>query len=183
MRRIYEENGIIHYYGNLAGYITENVAVIDAIFDKNDLRNFATRELGKSVEVKEEISKRLSLEEGESKTGTDGRVRPGGIRLKTLGLQIFQLGKESPLEERFISLQKRQERGFKEPGKAEYDLVYEGEVERFDLEDIWERFARSVPKDFGGHALSISDVVVFTDGESERSFYLDQSGFTEIEFS
>lgn len=183
MRQLYEENGILHYYGNLAGYITENSVVIDAIFDKKDLRDFIAGELGKSVEVKEGISKRLSLEDDESKSGANGMVRKGVVRLKTLGIQIFQLSKESPLEERFISLQKRQERGFKEPCKAEYDLVYEGEVERFDLEDIWERFARSVPKDFGGHALSISDVVVFTDGESERSFYLDQSGFTEIEFS
>lgn len=173
MQRIYEENGIIHYYGNLAGYITDENIVIDAIFDKKDLRDYLAGEIGKPIESREGISKMLS-----EKGCVDGKV----IGSHSLAIQIYQLGKESPLEERFISLSKRQERGFPKPNRKEYDLVYEGEVAQFDLEFIWERFARSVPKDFGGHALSISDVVVLSDGKEERSFYLDQSGFTEIEF-
>lgn len=167
MNKTYEEDGIIHYYGNLAGFIDGNILVVDPLFDKKEIRNLAAN-LELKVEVKEGTYKELN-------EGIKGSA-------KTLKLAIYQLTRDTPLEERFISLSKRKELGFRAPDREEYDQIYEGEVEKFDLEDIWERFARSVPKDFGGHALSISDIVMLSDGDNERSFYLEPSGFTEIEF-
>lgn len=169
MKKLYSEEGIIHYYGNMAGYIDGNKMIIDPLFDKKEIR-----ELAAQMEVVVEVV------EGTYKNLTEGKI--ASEVTKVLSLKIFQLNKDSPLEERFISLSKREERGFIKPNRAEYDQIYEGEVEKFDLEDIWERFARCVPRDFGGHALSISDIVELSDGENIRCFYLEPSGFTEIEF-
>lgn len=83
---------------------------------------------------------------------------------------------------RFISLAEREKRGFEEPQQKEYALVYEGEVDTFSLEDVWEKFGRRVPKDFEGHALSISDVVEFSDEKASRYFYVEPKGFAEIVF-
>ena len=66
--------------------------------------------------------------------------------------------------------------------RQEYALVYEGEVDTFSLEDVWEKFGRRVPKDFEGHALSISDVVEFSDEMASRYFYVEPKGFAEIVF-
>ena len=38
------------------------------------------------------------------------------------------------------------------------------------------------PEGFQGHALSISDVVEFADGEVSRFFYVEPSGYEEIRF-
>lgn len=52
----------------------------------------------------------------------------------------------------------------------------------FSLEDVWEKFGRRVPRDFEGHALSISDVVEFSDEMASRYFYVEPKGFAEIVF-
>ena len=45
-----------------------------------------------------------------------------------------------------------------------------------------EKYGRRVPEGFQGHALSISDVVEFADGEVSRFFYVEPSGYEEIRF-
>ena len=57
-------------------------------------------------------------------------------------LRIYQLGQDSPIMMRFISLAEREKRGFEKPQQKEYALVYEGEVDTFSLEDVWEKFGR-----------------------------------------
>ena len=83
---------------------------------------------------------------------------------------------------RFVSRAERNRRGFDKPQLQEYVPVYEGEVDTFHLEDVWEKFGRRVPGDFKGHALSISDVVEFSDETASRFFYVEPKGFAEIEF-
>ena len=97
-------------------------------------------------------------------------------------IRIYQLKQDSPLLMRFISLAERAKRGFEKPQQTEYVLVYEGEVDTFSLEDVWEKFGRRVSRDFEGHALSISDVVEFSDEKASRFFYVEPKGFTEIVF-
>lgn len=173
MRNIYSRNGILYYYGNPAGYITEGKAVVDTVFCKDDLRQHLEEKEGLSVEVREGIYDRL-MEGGDA--GQAG-VPETGRRLK-----IYQLDEDSPLMMRYISLAEREKRGFGVPQRSEYRLAYEGEVDRFDLEAVWEKFGNGIPKGFEGHALSISDVVEFADGTAERRFYVEPRGFTEISF-
>jgi len=171
-----EENddGILWYYGNIAGFSDGNRVIIDAIFNKEDLKNFIRKKTDKPIEVRTGVYE--SICDGSFNLGNEAGV-------KKMTLRIYQLLPESPLEMRFISLNKRKEKDFGNPRKEEYGVVYEGEINRFDLEDIWERFARIAPKDLGGHALSISDVVELTDGEDSRFFYIEPEVFTEIDFA
>ena len=62
---------------------------------------------------------------------------------------------------RFISLAERKKRGYDRPRREEYVRVYEGEIENYSLEEVWEKYGRRVPEGFQGHVLSISDVVEF----------------------
>lgn len=41
---------------------------------------------------------------------------------------------------------------------------------------------RAVPENFEGHALAISDVIEFADGDASRFFYIDAAGYEEIQF-
>ena len=40
MKRIYVQNGIVFYYGNPAGYLGDGKAVIDCMFQKEELVSF-----------------------------------------------------------------------------------------------------------------------------------------------
>lgn len=79
-------------------------------------------------------------------------------------------------------LAERKKRGYDRPRREEYVRVYEGEIENYSLEEVWEKYGRRVPEGFQGHALSISDVVEFADGEVSRFFYVEPSGYEEIRF-
>lgn len=65
-----------------------------------------------------------------------------------------------------------------------YDMVYQGNVEAGDLEDVYRIFNTEHPQDFNGHSLSVSDVVEVVDGqEPVPGFYFcDCIGFQRVEF-
>ena len=173
MKNIYFQNEILFYYGNPAGYLHDGTVVLDALFHKAELVRYIREKKQAEIEIREGVYDRLS--EGGVETGAEA---PGTERR----LRIYQLGQESPLMMRFVSLAERQKRGYGQPQKSEYILVYEGEAGKFDLEAVWDRFGQRAPSDLAGHALSISDVVEFADGEASRFFYVEPSGYEEIEF-
>ena len=172
MKNIYFCEGILIYYGNPAGYLSDGVVVLDPIFDKREIMDYLSEKENLAVEIRAGVYDRLSEGGGIEPAGTEN----GGRRIK-----IYQLKQDSPFMMRFVSLAERKRRGFDKPQMQEYVLVYEGEVDTFHLEDVWEKFGRRVPGDFKGHALSISDVVEFSDGEASRFFYVEPKGFAEIE--
>lgn len=167
-----ERDGVVRYYGNPAGFVQGDKVLIDAIFYKEDLISYVEKKMGKKPEAKEGILKILCDEDGV----------PASPVLHKLGVKIWQLKSDTPFEMRFVTLFGRKERGFGAPKRDEYRIVWEGEVEKFDLEELWERFARCTPADFEGHCLSVSDVVEMTDGEESRFFYVETETFAEIEF-
>lgn len=174
MKKIYVQNGILYYYGNPAGYLRGETIVLDSLFEKEELIRYIREKEQAEVEVRPGVYDRLAetgaVTEKEPVSGEERRLR------------IYQLGQESPLMMRFISLAERKKRGYGKPQREEYTLVYEGEIRKFDLEAVWEKFRLKAPQDFSGHALSISDVVEFAEGNSSRFFYVEPSGYEEVVF-
>lgn len=173
MRNIYFQDKILFYYGNAAGYVHDGTVVLDSLFNKEELVRYIREKEQAEVEIREGVYDRLS--EGGAVSGT--KSCGGGKKLR-----IYQLSQESPFMMRFVSLAEREKRGYGQPRRDEYALVYEGEVEKFDLEAVWEKFGQKAPADSAGHALSISDVVEFADGDESRFFYVEPAGYEEIGF-
>ena len=65
--------------------------------------------------------------------------------------------------------------------KANYELVYSAELTPgTSLEDIYTRFNIDHPKDFKGHSLSVSDVVVLHQDGQDAAHYVDSAGFRQV---
>ena len=65
--------------------------------------------------------------------------------------------------------------------KANYELVYSAELTPgTSLEDIYTRFNIEHPKDFKGHSLSVSDVVVLHQDGQDAAHYVDSFGYKEV---
>ena len=65
--------------------------------------------------------------------------------------------------------------------KANYELVYSAELTLgTSLEDIYTRFNIDHPKDFKGHSLSVSDVVVLHQNGQDAAHYVDSFGYKEV---
>ena len=175
MKRIDIVDGILYYYGNPAGCVSGETAILDTMFQKEELIRFLTEKGIENPVFRGGVYDQLSEDSGTEKTITIDRKEPKKFR-------IYQLGQDSPIMMRFISLAERKKRGYDRPRREEYVRVYEGEIENYSLEEVWEKYGRRVPEGFQGHALSISDVIEFADGENSRFFYIEPSGYEEIRF-
>ena len=65
--------------------------------------------------------------------------------------------------------------------RANYELVYSAPLApETSLEDIYARFNIDHPKDFKGHSLSVSDVVVLHQNGQDTAHYVDSFGYKEV---
>ena len=65
--------------------------------------------------------------------------------------------------------------------KANYELVYSAPLApETSLEDIYTRFNIDHPKDFKGHSLSVSDVVVLHQNGQDAAHFVDSVGFRQV---
>ena len=65
--------------------------------------------------------------------------------------------------------------------RANYDLIYTAELTPgTSLEDIYTQFNIDHPKDFKGHSLSVSDVVVLHQNGQDTAHYVDSSGYRQV---
>ena len=94
---------------------------------------------------------------------------------------IYQLrGGEETRDYRFEPYERLQAAGLT-VDRANYDLVYTAPLnQNTSLEDIYRTFNIDHPKDFKGHSLSVSDVVVLHQNGQDTAHYVDSFGFTQV---
>lgn len=106
--------------------------------------------------------------------------------------RIYQLdlsgGKTVPFA--FAGLRKMREKGYEQPPAALYRLVYDGAIfcpsersERDVLEQIFTRYCDTLPEDFPGRNVAVSDVIELYGDNDRTYFYCDVDGFPGVKFS
>lgn len=96
--------------------------------------------------------------------------------------QIYQL-KDSPecRDLLFLGIDSVRQQTGKDIDLQNYKLMYQGELaEGVTLDDLYTRFNIDRPKDFTGHSLSVSDVIVVIGKGREDAYYVDSIGFAQI---
>lgn len=131
MKNIYFRDGILIYYGNPAGYLSEGTVVLDSIFDKEEIIAFLSGKEKLAVEIRSGVYDRLS--EG---GGMDMTVEAA----KGRRIRIYQLKQDSPFMMRFISLAEREKRGFENRSRRSMRLFTR---ERW-IPSVWKMSGRSL---------------------------------------
>lgn len=171
MKGITEQGGIISYYGNPAGYIKKDTAVVDRIFQTDELtRWLQSRNL--TADWADGVMERLLS--GEQILNSEQTQVLKAVR-------IWQLKPEVDIYKKFVSLDEV-EKEFGSPDPSDYQVVYDGHFGTNDLEAIYTRCNLSHPPGYEGHSLSMSDVVELYDQNGSSFYYCDRFGFREIEF-
>lgn len=98
-------------------------------------------------------------------------------------LQLKRTDKTMPL--RFVAMDYLIEHGLK-PECRNYDVIYCSQLhalpnKKDTLEALYTKFNLSIPDDFKGHSLSMSDIVILKDGDTLSAYYTDKVGFIELE--
>ena len=165
------EKDVVLYYNNPAGYIRDGKAVVDPLFQTEELTAFLSRQKD-IAEVKGTDSVYDRLVNGQ-------RDHPEAPLLKSC--RVWQLKPESDVRMRFISLDEfKKEYGT--PQMSDYQTVFDGEVETNDLEALYTKFNVAHPPGYTGHSLSMSDVLELYDDSGSSFHYCDRFGFKEISF-
>lgn len=166
------ENGTIRYYGNAAGYLSKGRAVVDPMFQNEELSLFLSRQREvKEVKWMDGVFDRLM---------NGQRDRPEAPLLKSC--RVWQLRPDVDIHMKFISFDEMQSR-YGPPDPANYQVVYDGEVDTNDLEGLYAKFnADERPPGYTGYSLSMSDVLELYDESGSEFHFVDRFGFQTVDF-
>lgn len=171
MKGIEIRNGIILYYGNAAGYVRSGRAVVDPLFQNGELASYLTGDKGLELEWRSGTFSRLA----------EGKPDPEGKLQMLKRCRVYQLKPDTDPRIKFIGYAELKER-FGEPDPACYAVVYDGEVETNDLDELYEKFNLEQPPGYEGYSLSMSDILELYDESGSSFYYVDRFGFPEISF-
>lgn len=124
----------------------------------------------------------------ESVSAEEASVRVDSMILRSYDgrFAVYQIAKESPAARyQYFNMDLMQKYGYSPRGDC-YDMVYCGSLDRTDrsdaeeLEMIYTRFNTTLPEDFYGHSLSVSDVVLINRGKEAKAYFVDSIGFKEL---
>ena len=104
-----------------------------------------------------------------------------------MDIKIYQINRTRDVDRiKFLGLDSLKDfRGIQDINSRIYDMVYQGNVEARDLEDVYRMFNTECPQDFKGHSLSVSDVVEVVEGPGMAPgfYFCDCIGFQRVEFN
>lgn len=93
---------------------------------------------------------------------------------------IYQLQYTEQRNYQFMGVNEAVRFGFEIHGK-DYELIYSDQLAPEDtLDSLFEKFNINHPRDFTGHSLSVSDVIVVNKDGTLKAYYVDSFGFEEL---
>lgn len=164
----------VYYYGNAAGYIDNGKAIIDTMFQNDELAAWLRSSQKLPVEYREGVYDRLAAG---TQYGNDSRNSP---TLQTC--RIWQLKPEVDPLIKFKDYDELLVLTHGPPDPANYRLVYECETGSDDLDDIYERLRDRPPPGFNGNPIAISDVIELCGEHGSEFHYIDRRDFVEVDF-
>jgi hypothetical protein len=112
----------------------------------------------------------------------EAAIESGFINAKEDTFAIYQImdDAEKARDYRFEGLNYLEQKGI-EVNRNNYVIVHtEPLTPETTLEGIFQKYNLDPPKDFSGHSLSVSDVVVLNKGSDITSHFVDSFGFAEL---
>lgn len=167
------KNGLISYYGNPAGYTEKNVAVMDSIFQSDELSAWLQNRSLTPQWADGVLERLLAGEQMEAGSETAAPLK---------NVRIWQLKPEVDVRMKFIGYAEMVE-SFGEPNPADYRIAYDGQLGTNELRAIDDRCRTNPPHGYNGHPLSMSDIVELYDSQSSEHYYCDRTRFKQIDFT
>lgn len=162
MTSILQRNGTVFYYGNPAGTIRDNRAVMDSMFQSEELEHWLAGH-GLSAEWTEGVYDRLV-------DGAPAMMDESAEPLKAC--RIWQISNSAPDTMRFASY-KAMAANHGAPDLDCYDLAFDGQVGTNDLEAIYSKFSDNLAPGFS-RTLAISDLIELYDSQGSSFYYVDK---------
>lgn len=172
MAGITQKSGYIFYYGNMAGYLDRQTAVVDPMFQSAEMSAWIDRQ-NLTPKWVSGVYERMAAGEVQGEEQTLAPLK---------NVRIWQMKAGVDWEKKFLGYNELVKMAA-EPRQRDYTAVYDGQLGTNDLEEIWNRFRFGEISEVAEHPLSISDVVELYDESGSVYFYIDRTNFRPIEFA
>lgn len=167
---IIDNHDRICFYGNPAGYLQENKAVVDPMFQNAELERWLTVKNHFEVEWQAGVFDKLA---------SGWNFAESAEQLKNV--RIWQLKPDADIRMKFIGYDALIDK-FCEPTHDSYRVAFDGTAGTNNLEEIYDKFNADHPVGFHGHSLTMSDVVELYDTNGSEFYYVDHFDFKAIDF-
>ena len=132
MKQIQIENGVIRYYGNRVGRVTEGCAVVDPMFQNEALESFLRKQRNiQKIQWQDGIYDRLANSQQDMESAK-------GLK----DVRIWQLRGDVDVHMKFLALS-QMEQQYGSPKPDFYIKVYEGASDTNDLEELYDETGSS----------------------------------------
>ena len=131
----------------------------------------------------EEYHVMVDTAEREAGQSVEAKLEADFVNAKEDTFAIYQImdGMEFTRDYRFEGMDYLEQRGL-EVNRNHYVLVHtEPLAQDMTLDDIYHKY-NDPPKDFSGHSLSVSDIIVLNKGGEITNHFIDRAGFEELLF-
>lgn len=166
------KNNLIIFNNNPAGYIKNQIATVDTMFTNKELEQWL-EDNSLTVKWQDGVFEKLALNRKFYETELAEPLK---------NVRIWQLKANFDIESHFVSYAEM-EKKHGEPNIENYAVLFDGELQTNDLEEIYTIFNQHHPQGFEGHSLSMSDVVELYDDNVSEFHYVDRFGFKGIQFN
>ena len=166
------KHSLIIYNKNPAGYTKNQVATVDSMFENNELAEWLEDE-GYSVKWEDGIFEKLALNRKFYETELAEPLKD---------VRIWQLKSDFDRDCRFVSFDEMTSK-HGDIDIDNYEVVFDGELQTNDLEQIYTIFNINHPQEYKGRSLSMADMVELYSDDSSSFHYVDKFGFIEVDFT
>jgi hypothetical protein len=173
MQRIEVKSGFIYYYGNPAGYIEDNKAVLDPMFKNDELTEWATKKKGLELEWRDGVFDRLSEGQIDKETGEEKKFKY---------CRIWQLKSDVDPLIKYIGYDELIQISGKPPDPTNYKVSLDFQPNTDNLDEICEKFDEQPHPDLIGGKINLSDIIEIYDKTGSEFNYADRRGFVEVNF-
>ena len=174
MQSIEVKSDFIYYYGNPAGYIENDKAVIDPMFKSDELTEWFKRNKGIGIDWRDSVFDRLSSGKMDTKTGD----------MKQSGeCRIWQLKPTADPLIKYIGYDELLRVQGCPPDPVDYQMALCFQPDTDSLDGICAKFDEHPHPDLVGGKVNLSDIIEIRGENGSEYHYADRVGFVEVEFA
>jgi hypothetical protein len=172
MPRIEQKSGLVYYYGNPAGYVENDSAVLDTMFKSDELSEWA---VGQGIDVtwRDGVFDKLSAGKVDIETGE-------AVRYKDC--RIWQLKPDADPLIKYIGYDELLGVRGSPPDRADYRMALDFQPNTDNIDEICDMFHDNPNPALVGGKVNLSDIIETYDSNGSEYNYADRRGFVEVDF-
>ena len=167
------KSGLVYYYGNPAGYVEDDNAIIDTMFKNDELAEWLAEKKGHGADWRDGVFHRLSTVKVDAETGQAKKFKD---------CRIWQLKPDVDPLIKYVGYDEAVKIKGGPPDLADYKVALDFQPNTDNIDEICAGFNERPNANLVGGTVNLSDIIEIYDSSGSEFNYADRIGFVEMDF-